>query len=331
VRALFELGAVVALVGLLVFGAQALAVTPANVLVVLALFARLVPRVSSLQSYLHNLNSMVPAVIDLHELVTEAETRTEKRILSARSMAGVAPRALEVSNVFVNFDARKVLNGVDLDILIPGRVGIVGSSGAGKSTLIHALLGLVPLDRGSIKLGPSDFSNTDLAAWRGALGYVPQETILFNATVRDNIMMGRPEASDEELNAVVRQAHCRDFIMALPQGYDTPIGDRGVLLSGGQRQRLGIARALLSNPLVLLMDEPTSSLDPESELEILATLKELSRSIGVAIVAHRLATVRNADRIYFLEEGRVIECGEWNALIERGARFRDFARAQHIV
>lgn len=331
VRALFELGAVAALVSLLVFGANALEVTPANVLVVLALFARLVPRFSNLQTYIHSLNSFVPAIVVLSDLVRNARDNAEVTDGTTKQLTVPAPAALAVSNLTVRFDDRRVLDNVNLAIPVPGTAGIVGGSGAGKSTLIHAVLGLVACESGRLSLGSYDFKDVNLATWRRSIGYVPQETILFNTTIRENILMGRPEASDDELMSALRQAHCEGFVAALPNGLETKIGDQGVLLSGGQRQRLGIARALLSNPVVLLMDEPTSSLDPESEQEILAALGDLSKHMGIAIVAHRLATVRNADCIYFLEHGRVVEQGRWDALIERGARFSDFAHAQHMA
>jgi ABC-type multidrug transport system fused ATPase/permease subunit len=197
--------------------------------------------------------------------------------------------------------------------------------------LVHALLGLVRAQSGTIEFGGHDIRAVPPATWRLRVGYVPQETMLFHASVRENISLARPDASLEEVTAAAKRAHAHEFIMRLPKHYDTEIGDQGVLLSGGQRQRLGIARALLPNPILLLMDEPTSSLDSESEQEILSTLDELRKTVGIIIVAHRLSTIRNADRIYVMDAGRIIEQGEWDALIGQRKQFHTLARTQQLV
>jgi ATP-binding cassette subfamily B protein len=152
------------------------------------------------------------------------------------------------------------------------------------------------------------------------MGYVPQETILFHASVWDNLSLAKPEASAAEIELAAKRAHAHNFIAALPRGYQTIIGDQGVALSGGQRQRLGIARALLGDPKLLLMDEALNALDAESEAELLRTIEELRRQVGVLIIAHRLATVRAADCICVLDAGRVVEAGTWDELMARRAR-----------
>lgn len=159
---------------------------------------------------------------------------------------------------------------------------------------------------------------------------MPQETILFHTSVRDNLTFANPTAPDIEVEKAARRAHAHDFIMALPEGYDTIIGDQGVKLSGGQRQRLGIARALITNPLLLVLDEAMSALDAASELEILRTLEELRNQIGILLIAHRLATVRTADSIYVFEEGHVAESGTWDKLMARRGRLYVLAAAQGL-
>jgi ABC-type multidrug transport system fused ATPase/permease subunit len=271
------------------------------------------------------------AVIDLKALHQEAAGLREA-LDDTRAVLDVRlPTTLNVERLEVSFSGKKVLDGVSLKLPVPGMVGIVGGSGAGKSTIIHALLGFVEYQDGSIHLGSSDLRTASLKGWRRTIGYVPQETFLFHTTVRDNIAFGRPQASMDEVIHAARRANAHDFVMKLPRGYDTPIGDQGVLLSGGQRQRLGIARALLSNPLLLLLDEPTSALDSDSEREVLATFEELRGSLGILIVAHRLATVRAADTIYVFERGEVLEAGSWEELIERHQRFHALAQTQHLV
>jgi ABC-type multidrug transport system fused ATPase/permease subunit len=187
---------------------------------------------------------------------------------------------------------------------------------------------LVEASAGSIQLGSHDLASAPLRAWRRAIGYVPQETILFHTTVRENVTLANPAASDDEVRIAVQRAHAQAFIEALPQGYDTVIGDQGVKLSGGQRQRLGLARALLTNPILLVLDEAMSALDAESERELLNTLEELRKQMGILIIAHRLAAVRTADSIFVLEAGKIVETGNWNELMLRRTRLYSLAEAQ---
>jgi ABC-type multidrug transport system fused ATPase/permease subunit len=169
-----------------------------------------------------------------------------------------------------------------------------------------------------------------LSHWRRQIGYVPQETILFHQSIRDNLAWGNPAADDRAVETVARQALAHDFIMQQPAGYETVIGDQGARLSGGQRQRLGIARALLCRPLLLVMDEATSALDSASEAAVLETVDGLRRSICVVMVAHRLATVRSADLIVVLSQGRVVEIGPWPDLMAKQGVFFRLAQAQHL-
>jgi ABC-type multidrug transport system fused ATPase/permease subunit len=210
-------------------------------------------------------------------------------------------------------------------------VAVVGRSGAGKSTLVHAVLGLVEPSAGSIQLGSCDLNSVTLGSWRRAIGYVPQETILFHTSIRDNLTMVNPVVSESEIVTAARRSHALDFINSLPRGFDTIIGDQGAKLSGGQRQRLGIARALLMNPVLLVMDEPMSALDAESEAELLSTLEELRKQIGVLIVAHRLASARIADIVCVFEAGRLVEAGSWNDLMARRNRLYALAEAQSLA
>jgi len=306
VRLALEFMAFVALAGFLVFGVEILHAPGANLLVVLALFMRLLPRFATVQVLIHNLNTRAPAILDVNKLLAAAEARREQPTLGAGALAIQAPTNVTVCGLNVAFKENLVLRDLNATFPIPGMIGIVGGSGAGKSTLIHALLGLVRPSSGTIHFGSYDIKDVAPATWRLRIGYVPQETLLFHASVRENISLSNPEAAPEDVTAAAKRAHAHDFIMALPKGYDTEIGDQGVLLSGGQRQRLGIARALLSNPLLLLMDEPTSALDSETEQEILATLEELRTTVGIIIVAHRLSTIRNADRICVMDMGRIL-------------------------
>ena len=319
VRGLFEFFAFVALAAIFVFGEKGFGIAPGNVLVVFALFVRLFPRITTMQGYLHLLNSYLHASEVIDALQTDAEAHAEPNNIGEELSISL-PTHLVLDHVDVKFEEHKVLDRIDLAIPVPGLVGIVGSSGAGKSTLVHTLLGLVRLSGGAITFGGRTLTSTPLKSWRRQIGYVPQETILFHASVAENMSLAQPGAGMAEIERAAIRAHAHEFIRALPNGYDTIIGDQGVKLSGGQRQRLGIARALLSNPKLLLLDEAMSALDTESEAEVLKTLEELRSQIGILIVAHRLSAVQTADMICVIEGGRVVETGTWNELMARQTR-----------
>ncbi|MFC1680027.1 ABC transporter ATP-binding protein, partial [Elusimicrobiota bacterium] len=199
-------------------------------------------------------------------------------------------------------------------------VAIAGPSGSGKSTLVQLLLRLYDPDEGAILLDGTDLRDLDIRSVREQLGLVTQETVLFNDSVFSNIMIGRDDAEDVERAAGIASAD--EFIRALPQGYQTLLGDRGLRLSGGQRQRIAIARAVLKNPGLLVLDEATSNLDSTSESEVQKALERLMEGRTVIVIAHRLSTIQNADRIYVLNQGEVAESGSHSALLERDGLYR---------
>jgi ATP-binding cassette subfamily C protein len=328
VRSLLEFLALIALAGILVLSSGWNGTAAANIVVVLALFGRLFPRITTLQAQLHHLNWNVPAVEVVAKLQAEAEAEVERQDSSRETLRIERPTVLTIRGLQVKFGDRVALDGINLTIPIPGLLAIVGRSGAGKSTLVHTLLGLAEPSEGTIQLGAYDLAQAPLSAWRRAIGYVPQETVLFHASIRENLTLVHPSASDAEIKVAAERARAYDFIQALPKGFDTIIGDQGVKLSGGQRQRLGIARALLGNPVLLLLDEAMSALDSESETEVLRTLEELRNQMGIFLVAHRLAAARTADLICVFEAGRIAESGSWNELIARKKRLYALAEAQ---
>jgi subfamily B ATP-binding cassette protein MsbA len=219
---------------------------------------------------------------------------------------------------FAYEDNRKVLNGFDLEIPKGEILAIVGSSGAGKTTLVNLVPRLFDVTGGRLSIDGHDVRSVTISSLRRQMGMVTQETVLFDDTVRANIAYGNPEADQEAIEDVAKQALAHDFILGLPQGYDTRIGEAGFALSGGQRQRLAIARALLKDPPILILDEATSALDSESEYLVQQALFNLVKGRTTLIIAHRLATILNAQKIVVIDGGRVAESGSHQELLERG-------------
>jgi ATP-binding cassette subfamily B protein len=229
---------------------------------------------------------------------------------------------------FAYADGRRVFERFTLRVPAGQRIGVVGPSGAGKSTLVGLVQRLDDVQEGRILIDGQCVAGMTQDSLRAAIAVVPQEISLFHRSVMENIRYGRPDASDDEVVAAARHAYCDQFIRGLPEGYDTPVGERGIKLSGGQRQRIGIARAFLKNAPIIILDEATSALDSESEMEIQSALAELMRGRTVLAVAHRLSTLSSFDRIIVLVDGRVVEDGSPSELRRTGGAFHTLWRLQ---
>ncbi|HMX62827.1 MAG TPA: ATP-binding cassette domain-containing protein, partial [Candidatus Sumerlaeota bacterium] len=213
------------------------------------------------------------------------------------------------------------LRDVDINVRPGQTIALVGESGAGKSTFASLLLGFYEPTQGAIRIDGRDLRDLNLRKLREQIGVVTQDNVMLNTSIRDNLLYGKLNATDEELERATRDAFAHDFIQAIPGGMDAIVGDRGVRLSGGQRQRLAIARALLKNPQVLILDEATSALDSESEAQIQKAMERLQADRTCIIIAHRLSTVMSADRILVFRDGAIVESGTHGELLEFGGEY----------
>jgi len=247
---------------------------------------------------------------------------------NAVSPAGVTG-AIKYENVTFAYDeAQDVLHNISFEIAPGSTVALVGPSGGGKSTICALLPRFYDVIAGSVKLDGIDVRDWKLKDLRSNIGIVQQDLYMFSGTIRENIIYGKPDAGDEEIFAAAKRANIHDFIMSLPDGYDSYVGERGVRLSGGQKQRIAIARVFLKNPPVLILDEATSALDNESERHIQAALTELSRGRTTLVIAHRLSTIRGADKIIAVEDGCIAQIGTHEQLMEHGGIYAKYYRMQ---
>jgi subfamily B ATP-binding cassette protein MsbA len=291
-------------------------------------------------SYLNFLYTPIRRLIDIDNIVQEAIAAGERifELFDERPVINDASDAIELpqiegevifDDVHFRYDTGdKVLKKINFNIPSGTVVALVGPSGAGKTSLASLLCRFYDPIHGRITIDGYDIKKVNLASLRNQVAVVLQDTFLFNTTVRENLLFGKPSATDDELFEATKAAYAHDFILQLPDGYDTEIGERGVRLSGGQKQRLALARAILADPRILILDEATSSVDAEAEFLIQQALESVLQNRTALVIAHRLSTIQNADKIIALEGGRVVEIGDHRELINRDGLYSQLYKRQ---
>lgn len=297
-----------------------------QLMVIVVIFGRLWPRVAGIQSSLEQIASTLPSFRVVKRLQMECEKAEEfsnnayERIDSIR-----LKDSIKCEDVHFRYNKSESVYALEsINIVIPANkmTAFVGRSGAGKSTMIDLLMGLNYPETGQVLLDDRSLTKENVLALRKSLSYVPQDPFLFNTSIRENLMLVKPDASEEELWEALTFASAAEFVAKLKNGLDSLIGDRGIKLSGGERQRVVLARAILRKPSILVLDEATSALDTESEAKIQLALDQLKGKMTVIVIAHRLSTIRNADQVIVLEDGQVIQQGEYTQLSqEKGKMF----------
>jgi len=280
-----------------------LAMPVAEILMILFLFVRSMDSINKTQRRWQHMAADASALWSLREMIERAESHREE------PGGGGEPRlerGVELRDVALRYDDRDVLSSVSLEIPAGGITAIIGASGAGKTTLVDLVTGLVRPDAGQVLIDGVPLPQLDLQRWRQMIGYVTQEMLMLHDSIRANVTLGDPELSDADVTQALRDAGAWDFVAELPEGLDSSVGERGALLSGGQRQRIAIARAVVHRPRLLIFDEATAALDPETEAAVWATVEKLRDGAAVVAISHQPAVTRVADRIYRIEAGRAV-------------------------
>jgi len=318
-RVALELGAVLAMSAFLYCAVVFAKVEPARMLMLAFIFSRMIPRMVGVQGNWQRVMQALPSFEAAERLrgTFQAAKEGSPAELPQRLAFRKEVRFETVSFGYSSESHAAALSEVSLAVPARGITAICGPSGAGKSTLADLLLGLLRPSSGRILVDGEPIVGQRLHDWRQAVGYVPQETFLFHDTIRSNLAMARPGATEEEMRAALVAAAADELVERLPLGLETVLGDRGMRISGGERQRLALARALLRQPSLLVLDEATSALDNENERLIQRALGRLHGQMAVVIIAHRMSTVRIADQIIVLKEGKVVEAGAWDELCRR--------------
>lgn len=287
---------------------------------------RMTPRVNVVNGLRQTL---AVSMASLHHVKLSLDATAKSKIISGGRIFGGLQQAVELRDVNFSYNGGPdVLHHASFAIPKGKMTALVGTSGAGKSTLVDLILRYYDPDSGSLLVDGLDLRELELQSWRGSIGVVSQDIFLFNDTIADNIAIGKPGISMDEIVSAAKRAYAHDFIQKFPQGYYTLVGDRGWNLSGGQRQRIALARAILRKPEILILDEATSSLDSESENLVQNYIRDIRGTCTILVVAHRMSTIHDADKIAVLDEGKIVEEGDWESLLARNGIFANYHRLQ---
>lgn len=301
---------------------------PAAILLLLVIFARMTPYLSSILQSVNQAKNALPAYAAYLDKRNACEAVAEPEPPDPIRPLGLE-KSVRLEGVGLVYPGRDQAALIDIHLDIPARktTALVGASGAGKSSLADIVMGLVQPTSGALTVDGRTLTGPTLYRWRAGVGYVPQETFLFSGTIRENLSWARPDAQENEMIATLEMA-AAGFVLELPKGLDTEVGERGVRLSGGERQRIALARALLVQPALLILDEATSALDMENERKIRRAVENLAGNCTLLVIAHRLSTIRDADQIIVLDQGRIVQQGHWQKLSQEPGPFLNLLQGQ---
>ncbi len=303
--------------------------TPLPLLVVfLFVFVRIIPNIKLINGTYMQINELLPHFSKVQELI---DKKDKIYLNNGTYLINTFESSIELSNVFYKYSSNEpyVLKDISFTIERNTIVAFVGASGGGKSTMVDLILRYHDPSKGIIKVDGMNLQSVNIESWHNLLAIVDQDPYLFNDSIYNNIAYGNFDANKEQVLQAAKMAYAHEFIINLPEGYNTVVGNRGIKLSGGQRQRISLARALVRDPEILILDEATSSLDSESEQLIQKSINALQKKKTILIIAHRLSTIQNADKIVVLEKGEVVESGSHTELINKNGRYRDFLSLQN--
>jgi len=325
IKNFYQLSAAITIFALIYIGFTFTGLSLGELGIFLIAMFQLAPKVSSLNSKVYKLESYMSHLVRTQAFLDELDRRQESS--GDRSVSTVSK--IEYDNVEFSYtEDETVLRGISFTVERDEFIAFVGQSGAGKSTIVSLLVRMYDPDRGEIRADGVNISEFDIEEWRGRIAVVRQDPYIFNDTLKNNVSVGNRDATQREVERVCEIAKVNEFLDELPNGYDSELGDEGVRLSGGQQQRVSLARALLKDADFLVLDEATSNLDSNLEKEVQAAIESMDRDYGIVAIAHRLSTVKNADRIYTIEQGEIIEQGSHNELLSNDGEYAELYAIQ---
>ncbi len=325
IRNFFEMSAAITIFVLIYIGFTFTSLSLGELGIFLIAMFQLAPKISSLNSQVYKVESYISHLVRTHEFLDKIQRRKESS--GDRTVSTVSK--IEYDNVEFSYtNEETVLHGISFSVERDEFIAFVGQSGAGKSTIVSLLVRMYDPDDGEIRADGIDISNYDIEQWRERIAIVRQDPYIFNDTLKNNVTIGNRDATQRDIERVCKIAKVNEFLNELPNGYDSELGDEGVRLSGGQQQRVSLARALLKDADFLVLDEATSNLDSNLEKEVQAAIESMDRDYGIIAIAHRLSTVKNADRIYTVDDGMIIEQGSHRELLLNDGEYADLYAIQ---